>query len=289
MENLTNKEEAIVIAEKEFEELIKKYLPVSNSINDLCSKLGLRGTSGYYLKILETIRKNRLSTEHFGTILKKRNIKIDSKGKFAPLSDEEFFSNGTKRNGESIVKRLISNKYREYKCENCGINEWDGKPLRLQVHHVNGDHNDNRIENIQLLCPNCHAQTDTYARNNITNVNSFKITNRIDEILNGLESTFEPMDIEEVRNGILPPKEKKYCQLCGKKIIGDGEKYCSYECAEKARRKFEVTSEQLIKDFKEIKSFTGVGKKYNVSDNAIKRRTKKLGIYDEIRQFITQR
>ncbi len=64
-----------------------------------------------------------------------------------------------------IVKRaLIRNKIKEYKCEKCGISTWCNKPLVLQLHHINGIKNDNRIENLQLLCPNCHAQTDTYKK-----------------------------------------------------------------------------------------------------------------------------
>ena len=289
------KKEANNVAEKEFEDLVKKYLPLASSMNNLCNILGLRGVKGYYDKIQRIIDKYGLSTSHFrsNSALYKSYLKrkLDGNGRFIPMSDEEFFVKDSKRHGESIIKRLVDGGYKEYKCEgeNCGINEWNGKPLRLQVHHVNGDHTDNRIENLQLLCPNCHTQTDTYARNNIAKTNGFKVTTRVNEILNGSESYFKPKDIEELKERILPSKEKKYCQRCGKEIIGDGDKYCSLECSEKARRKFEVTSEQLIKDFKEIKSFTGVGKKYNVSDNAIKRRTKKLGIYDEIRQFITPR
>ena len=159
----------------------------------------------------------------------------------------------------------------------------------MQVHHINGDHYDNRIENLQLLCPNCHTQTDTYARNNIAKTNGFKITDRVDEILNGSESSFKPKDIEKIKERILPQKEKKYCQICGKEVLGDGEKYCSHECAEKASRRFEATSNQLIEDFKELKSFTAVGRKYGVSDNAIKKRCKKLGVYEKIRHFITPR
>ena len=274
-------------AEDEFVELVKKYLPISNSLNHLCNNLGLRGVDGYYQKLKRIIRENGLSTEHFGTIKLSNNG--GSRNIYTAMSDDEFFIKNSNRHGSSIIKRLVGGNYKEYKCENCGISEWDGKPLRLQVHHINGDHNDNRIENLQLLCPNCHTQTDTYARNNIAKTNGFKITDRVDEILNGSESSFKPKDVEELKERILPPKEKKYCQICGKEILGEGEKYCSHKCAEKASRRFEATPNQLIEDFKELKSFTAVGRKYGVSDNAIKRRCKKLGVYEEIRQFITPR
>lgn len=289
------KKEANNRAEKEFEDLIRKYLPLSSSMNNLCNILGLRGVKGYYDKIQGIIDKYNLSTSHFGsnnTLYNSYlNRKLDDNGRFIAMPDEKFFTKDSKRHGEAIIKRLIEGNYKSYVCENCGISEWDGKPLRLQVHHINGDHYDNRIENLQLLCPNCHTQTDTYARHNTIESKGFKITNRVNEILNNAESSFEPKDVETIKMQIAVgmPKEKKYCHICGKEILGDGEKYCSHECAEKASRKFEVTPEQLIEDFKEIKSFVGVGRKYGVTDNAIKRRSKKLGIYEEIRKFIIPR
>lgn len=268
--------------EEEFVEMVKTYLPLSNSFNHLCTNLGLRGVDGYYKKLKRIIKENNLSIEHFGTLI----IEKESRNGCTPIPDEEFFVNGYGHQGKYIIKRLVDGGYKEYKCENCGISEWDGKPLRLQIHHINGEHNDNRLENLQLLCPNCHTQTDTYARNNVIKKKGFKIINRVNEIMNNTESSFKPKDVKEINVRI---KEKRHCEICGKEIVGDGKKYCSHECAKKANRKFEVTPEQLIEDFREIKSFRGVGKKYGVTDNAIKRRVKKLGIYDKIEPYITHR
>jgi Zn finger protein HypA/HybF involved in hydrogenase expression len=250
--------------EKEFVELVKQYLPFSNSLNHLCNNLGLKGVDGYYKKLKRIIKEYDLSTEHFGTIRP-----LSNGGNI--MTDEEFFVEGQNRSSGAIIKRLIEGGYKKYKCENCNINEWDGKPLRLQIHHINGDHSDNRIENLQLLCPNCHTQTDTYARHNTSKNSGFVIKN-----------------IEELKDSIEHIKPK-YCKNCGKEITNGSNEYCSHECAQKASRKFEVSSTQLIEDFKELKSFTAVGRKYNVSDNAIKRRAKKLGVYEEVRQFITPR
>ena len=55
----------------------------------------------------------------------------------------------------------------EYKCQKCGISEWLGNPLTLQLDHINGVNNDHRLTNLRFLCPNCHSQTDTYAGKNM--------------------------------------------------------------------------------------------------------------------------
>lgn len=71
---------------------------------------------------------------------------------------------GTSRG--NLKRRLIREGLKEGRCEGCGISEWREKPLGLQLHHVNGDGKDNRLSNLQLLCPNCHAQTENFAGRN---------------------------------------------------------------------------------------------------------------------------
>lgn len=66
-------------------------------------------------------------------------------------------------NRSHLKRRLLDAGLKNNRCERCGLTEWMGKPLSMALHHVNGDGKDNRLGNIQLLCPNCHAQTDNYA------------------------------------------------------------------------------------------------------------------------------
>jgi 5-methylcytosine-specific restriction endonuclease McrA len=61
-----------------------------------------------------------------------------------------------------LKRRLIAEGLKQHRCEECGISEWLGRPLSMELHHTNGDPHDNRIENLQLLCPNCHSQTENY-------------------------------------------------------------------------------------------------------------------------------
>lgn len=63
-----------------------------------------------------------------------------------------------------LKKKMLKEGIIEKKCSWCGIaDKWNGKPIILHLDHINGINNDHRLENLRLLCPNCHSQTDTYA------------------------------------------------------------------------------------------------------------------------------
>ncbi len=70
------------------------------------------------------------------------------------------------RNRRNVKHRLIAAGLRDECCEECGISEWRDAPLSLELHHRNGEKHDNRLENLAILCPNCHSQSDTWGGKN---------------------------------------------------------------------------------------------------------------------------
>jgi DNA-binding CsgD family transcriptional regulator len=75
---------------------------------------------------------------------------------------EELLIKGPRRQRGHLKSRLLREGLKRNRCEICGLSEWRGRPLGLELHHVNGDGNDNRLENLMLLCGNCHSQTDNW-------------------------------------------------------------------------------------------------------------------------------
>jgi transposase len=69
----------------------------------------------------------------------------------------------TYRSRHNVKLRLLGEGLKSNRCEVCGLTEWRGMPLSMALHHVNGEGLDNRLENLQLLCPNCHSQTENFA------------------------------------------------------------------------------------------------------------------------------
>jgi DNA-binding NarL/FixJ family response regulator len=79
---------------------------------------------------------------------------------------EELLVSGRKTQRGHLKLRLFAAGLKENRCERCGINEWMGEPLNMALHHINGDGRDNRLENLQMLCGNCHSQTPNWGGRN---------------------------------------------------------------------------------------------------------------------------
>lgn len=174
-----------------------------------------------------------------------------------PLADV-LVNDSTYNNMSKLRLRLQRELGWEHRCVVCNNTEWNGRAIPIQIDHINGDHYDNRIENLRFLCPNCHAQTDTYCGKNM------KICKE-----NKLKLEAQPKDKPKKTK---ENQSKHTCIDCNKGLKSKATR-CK-ECDESNRinlRKVERPShEQLIDDLQEM-SMVKVGKKYGVSDNCIRK------------------
>jgi DNA-binding CsgD family transcriptional regulator len=88
----------------------------------------------------------------------------------ARLPLEQLLVAGPRRNRNHLKRRLFDAGLKERRCESCGLGQWQGRAIPLALHHVNGDRHDNRLENLEILCANCHGLTDTWAGRNIPRI-----------------------------------------------------------------------------------------------------------------------
>ena len=108
-----------------------------------------------------------------------------NKGKQITPNDE-IFVEYSPYSTELVKNRIILNQLLDYRCSCCGIDEWQGRTIVLDLDHVNGNNRDNRLENLRFLCPNCHSQTDTYKGRN-KNTGKVKVTDQ--ELLTALQES----------------------------------------------------------------------------------------------------
>jgi predicted SprT family Zn-dependent metalloprotease len=140
----------------EFIEIVKTSLNYS----DVMRKVGLLCSGGSTFKTMKRrINELNLDTSHFSTTLSTNNQK------YSML--EVLVQNSSYTNIHRLKQRLVREGYMKYECSICSNKgEWFGAKLSLQLDHINGINDDNRLENLRFLCPNCHSQTSTYAGKN---------------------------------------------------------------------------------------------------------------------------
>lgn len=145
---------------------LRQALAGARSFAEVLRHLGLDSTNGAaYRRVKRRIRELGLSTDHLSGQAWSRGSSLGRKPRLS--LDELLVRGSTYRNGKFLKRRLVEAGVLEPRCAVCGLTEWRDQPAPLHLDHVNGDPTDNRRENLRLLCPNCHAQTDTYAGRNI--------------------------------------------------------------------------------------------------------------------------
>ena len=137
----------------------------STAVAQVIAKLGLIPAGGNYKTVQGKIKDYGIDTSHFMGASWNQGERYRAFGKRAVL-DELLVENSSYNFTHGLKKKLLKEQLKEYRCEECGLSEWRGLPIPLELHHQNGVNNDHRLENLQLLCPNCHAQTDFYRGKN---------------------------------------------------------------------------------------------------------------------------
>lgn len=196
-----------------YEILVCELIKESENINQVCKKLDKRPTNTNYSFIKKIIEKYNIDTSHF--ISKQINKKA------IRYSDEEVFCvNSPYTNSNSLKNRLIKKELKKNMCEVCGNTLWNGVDIPLELHHINGVHNDNRLENLQFLCPNCHATTDNYCgRNKISKKDSDNVikNNYDDDIALIIKYAKEKCNFTYIGNkiGLTDNGVRKRCKKIG--------------------------------------------------------------------------
>lgn len=163
--------------DEQFVNLIKN----SANIAEVLFKLGytVKGNSWGYSQVKQRMTDLNLSSANF----KGKNAYYET-NKEREISPDKLFRINCKHTRTVLRRNIIRNNLLPYKCAICGISKWNNKTLSLELDHINGMNNDNRLENLKFLCPNCHSQTTTYgSRNQQRNESTYEITDELRELV----------------------------------------------------------------------------------------------------------
>lgn len=177
---MTNK--IYACSDEQFVSLIKN----STNISEVLFKLGysVKGNSWGFSQI-----RRRMDDLGLDMSLFKGKSAVLKLNKSRSLNEKDLFKENCKHNRNNLRRYIIKNNILPYKCAMCGITEWNGKTLSLELDHINGINNDNRLENLRFLCPNCHSQTTTYgSRNQQLNESKYEISEDLRKLV---EETYE--------------------------------------------------------------------------------------------------
>jgi Zn finger protein HypA/HybF involved in hydrogenase expression len=242
------------LSKNELESLIQN----SQTMSDVLSFFGLRNKGSNYQTLVRRLKYEKIDYSKF-----KSNQSV---GRIRPIvSLEEVLTENSNYSRATLKKRLIKEGLLENKCVKCGLGpEWEKQKLVMVLDHVNGIHNDNRIENLRLLCPNCNSQTTTFAGKN----------NRREIYEKNCKGC--GIEIKGKR------KDKKYCRQCEEKQVF---RTSPRLCFRKVER---PSKEELKKMLWEIPT-TKLAEQYGVSDQAIGKWAKTYGLEKPPRGYWAQK
>lgn len=165
------------LSDEQFVELLKN----SSTISEVLFKLGysVKGNSWGFAKI-----RQRMSDLNLDGSVFKGKSPITKYGSLHKVNASDILQPNCKHARSVLRRYVIKNNLIPYRCAICGCVEWQGRTLSLELDHINGINNDNRIENLRFLCPNCHSQTTTYgSRNQQRNDSEYEISDDLRDLI----------------------------------------------------------------------------------------------------------
>ncbi|MER6850028.1 HNH endonuclease signature motif containing protein [Streptomyces flaveolus] len=144
-------------------DVLEPVVASSTSVNEVLRRLGLDLVGGHHTNISRRIKAHGIDTSHFTAAVRTERQRDNRRRRTAEEILVEESSAHAKRVPGSRLKRAMLELGTEERCTLCGIEPmWLGEPLPLEVDHIDGNWRNNRMENLRMLCPNCHAATDSY-------------------------------------------------------------------------------------------------------------------------------
>lgn len=225
-------------------EEIQILLDTSRSIKEVLEKIGLSPFGNNYKTINKYIKSYSLSIEKMNINRKQTSNpcdKYNTKERFLYSLESGICILKNSR----ILEYLIEYGIKKYACEKCGIYEWNDSHITLEIHHKDGNNKNNKLENLEILCPNCHSQTD-----------NFRFKNKKNK-----EVQYQNWNLCPICNENYKAKSSKMCKKCWNKNKANG-----------------IPTKEELEELIYNNSFTGIARMFNVTDNAVRKWCKKYGL-----------
>lgn len=261
---------APIYTDEQFIEAVR----TSETIKQALGKVGLAGAGGNYNTFYRTLKRLELSIEHFN------GGKGQQKGISAKSNlDDVLVENSNFSSTHHLKHRLYKEGLLKEECLICGIKNWQGIFLSFHMDHINGEHTDNRIENLRILCPNCHSQTSTFSGKKLVGkyfTNRCKSCNKL--ITTSRVRCKECFAAQRYKGQTKPAKAPaKICIDCGKTSQTKNER--CFGCIGRLNpTKISWPSKEELEKLVWEQPSPTLGKLLGISDVAIKKHCKKLGI-----------